>query len=118
MLPVAIWLCGAFSRYPIESVSASAKVFFREQRKNLKNGPNRAVTYFVFFSSGRLLGSEEHAFSDSALADVHSLREKAVREDIARRLGHICSDFSPDEFKKLVSLMAARQVKCERRATW
>jgi len=41
-----------------------------------------------------------------------------VREDIARRLGQICSDFSPDEFKKLVSLMAARQVKCERRPTW
>jgi len=41
-----------------------------------------------------------------------------VREDIARRLGHICSDFSADEFEKLVSLMAARQVKCERRSTW
>jgi hypothetical protein len=64
------------------------------------------------------LGSEEHAFSDSALAKAHFLREIAVREDIARRLGHICSDFSPDDFEKLVSLMAARQVKCERRATW
>jgi len=52
------------------------------------------------------------------LAEVHSRREQAVREDIARRLGQICSDFSPDEFKKLVSLMAARQVKCERRPTW
>jgi hypothetical protein len=75
------------------------------------------VSYFAFFS-GFLLRSEEHAFSDSNLAEVHSRREKAVREDIARRLGHICSDFSPDEFEELVSLMAARQVKCERRATW
>jgi hypothetical protein len=75
------------------------------------------VTYFDF-SSGRLLGSEEHAVSSSSLAEVHSLREEAVREDIALRLGHICSDFSPDDFKALVSLMAARQVKCERRATW
>jgi hypothetical protein len=72
----------------------------------------------VSFYSGRLLGSEEHAVSSPSLAEIHSLREIAVREDIARRLGHICSDFSPDEFTKLVSLMAARQVKCERRATW
>jgi hypothetical protein len=64
------------------------------------------------------LESAEHGFSSLSLAEVHSLREKAVREDIALRLGHICSDFPPDEFKKLVSLMAARQVKCERRATW
>jgi len=75
------------------------------------------MTYFDF-SSDRLLGSEEHALSSSSLTEVHSRREQAVREDIARRLGYICSDFSPDEFKKLVSLMAARQVKCERRATW
>jgi hypothetical protein len=86
--------------------------------KTIENGPDCAVTYFAFFSSGRFLGSEEHAFSNSALADAHSLRETAVREDIARRLGHICSDFSADEFEKLVSLMAARQVKCERRSTW
>jgi hypothetical protein len=118
VLPVALWLCGAFSRYPIKSVSASTKISFRNKPKNIENGPDCAVTYFVFFSSGRFLGSEEHAFSNSALADAHSLREKAVREDIARRLGHICSDFSADEFEKLVSLMAARQVKCERRATW
>ena len=118
MLPVALWLCGAFSRYPIESVPASAKIFFREMLKNIENGPDCAVTYFAFFSSGRVLRSEEHAFSESALAEVHSLREKAVREDIARRLGHICSDFSADEFEKLISLMAARQVKCERRSTW
>jgi hypothetical protein len=64
------------------------------------------------------LGSEQHAFSQPSLAEVHSLREKTVREDIACRLGPICSDFSRDEFEKLVSLMAARQVKCERRSTW
>jgi hypothetical protein len=75
------------------------------------------VTHLVFYS-GRFLGLEEHAFSESNLTEVHSVREKAVREDIARRLGHICSDFSPDDFERLVSLMAARQVKCERRATW
>jgi len=85
--------------------------------KNIENGPDCAVTYFVFFCSGRFLRSDELALSESAVAE-HSLREKTVREDIARRLGHICCDFSADEFEKLVSLMAARQVKCERRSTW
>ena len=98
-------------------VYVQAQMFPFEIRANDYKGPNRAVSFYVF-SGGRLLGSEEHAVSSSSLAEVHSRREQAVREDIARRLGHICSDFSPDEFKKLVSLMAARQVKCERRSTW
>ena len=62
--------------------------------------------------------SEEHAYSDSGIDEVHSLREKVVREDITRRLRGVCSDFSDDEFEKLVRLMAARQVSCERRQTW
>jgi len=94
-----------------------AKISLWDKRKKGRNGPNCAMTYRVF-SSGRLLGSEEYAFSSQSLAEAHSLREKAVREDIARRLGQICSDFPQDEFEKLVSLMAERQVKCERRATW
>jgi hypothetical protein len=65
-----------------------------------------------------ILAAEEHVYSESSLAEVHSLREKAVREDIARRLGNVCSNFSQDEFEALVAVMAARQVKCERRATW
>jgi hypothetical protein len=64
------------------------------------------------------LGSEEYAFNEADLAEVHSLREKAVREDIARRLGQVCANFSQDEFDKLVAIMAARQVKCERRPIW
>jgi transcriptional regulator len=64
------------------------------------------------------LVSEEHVSSESGLAEVHSLREKAVREDIARRLGQVCANFSQDEFDALVAIMAARQVKCERRPIW
>jgi hypothetical protein len=64
------------------------------------------------------LGSEEHAFTDTSLEEIHTLREKAVREDIARRLGRICSNFSADEFQKLVAVMADRQVKRERRLNW
>jgi hypothetical protein len=64
------------------------------------------------------LGSNERAFSESGLEEVHALREKAVREDIARRLGNVCSNFSPDEFDELVAVMAARQLRCERRLVW
>ena len=65
-----------------------------------------------------ILGSDDYAFSESGLEEVHSLREKAVREDIARRLGNVCSNFSQDEFDELVAVMAARQLRCERRAVW
>jgi hypothetical protein len=61
---------------------------------------------------------EEYAYSDSGLAEVHSLREKVVREEISRRLRGVCSNFSDDEFERLVTLMAARQVRCERRQSW
>jgi hypothetical protein len=64
------------------------------------------------------LGSEEHAFGDSTMDEVHSLREKEVREDIAQRLSGVCSAFPDDEFKKLVTVMAERKVKQERRLVW
>ncbi len=64
------------------------------------------------------MGLEEYAFSDSSLEEIHTLREKAVREDIARRLKPVCSNFSDDEFQKLVAVMADRQVKRERRLNW
>lgn len=87
--------------------------------QNDERGPNCAVSYFASFSKVRpFLDSNKHAFRDAGLADVHALREKAVRDDIARRLSQICSNFSKDEFEKLVGVMAARQVKCERRPIW
>lgn len=64
------------------------------------------------------MGSDEHDFSEAGVAEVHSLREKAVREDIARRLGQVCSHFSKADFANLVAIMAARQVRCERRPIW
>jgi hypothetical protein len=92
---------------------------FRKKGKKSEYGPDCAVSYFAIFMSGRaFLRSDEYVFSEAALAEVHTLREKAVREDISRRLSHVCSNFPPDEFEALVSLMAARQVKCERHPTW
>lgn len=96
-----------------------AKGFLRYQTRKDESGPDCAVSYYRLFSSGlAVLKSNEHVFSDSGMAEIHSLRESAVREDIARRLRSVCSHFSDDEFEKLVKLMAARQVKCERRRSW
>ena len=64
------------------------------------------------------LESEEYVYSESRIAEIHSLRESALRIDIARRLKGVCSNFSDDEFDELVKLMAARQARCERRQNW
>ena len=61
---------------------------------------------------------EARAYSDAGVSEVHALRERVVREDITRRLRGVCSNLSDDEFEKLVRLMAARQVRCERRQSW
>jgi hypothetical protein len=76
------------------------------------------VVLCLFQQSAAFLELDKHQFREPGLAEVHSLREKAVRDDIARRLGHICSNFSREEFEKLVGVMAARQVKRERRPIW
>lgn len=66
----------------------------------------------------RVLGSEEHGFGGLTLDEIHARREKEVRDDIARRLKPVCSDFPDDEFHKLVKTMADRQVKRERGLNW
>lgn len=77
----------------------------------------RCRTMFLFLS-GLTLGSEEHAFGEPTVDEIHSRREKEVRDDIARRLKPVCSNFPDDEFQKLVKTMADKQVKCERRLLW
>ena len=75
----------------------------------------RTFDFSVRFS---VVTSEEHAYIKSSMREVHALRERVVREEIALRLRGVCSNFSDDEFEKLVRLMAARQVSCERRQSW
>jgi hypothetical protein len=87
--------------------------------RNDERGPNCAVSYFVSLSKvPPILESDNHAFRDAGLGEVHSLREKAVRDDIARRLSRVCSNFPKEDFEKLIRAMAARQLKCERRQNW
>jgi len=107
----------AIVHYPNGQVDAS-KFAFEKTARLQGSGPNCAVTYFTSFLSGRVLGLEERAFGDSTVDEVHSRREKEVRDDIARRLKPVCSNFPDDEFQKLVKTMADQQVKCERRLIW
>jgi hypothetical protein len=54
-------------------------------------------------------------YSQSASDDTYlKKRRDAVREDISKRLGHICSHLSETEFKKLVNSMADQKLKGER----
>ena len=60
----------------------------------------------------------EHVYNESGMAEVHALREKKLREEIAARLRKVCAHFSDDDFEMLVRLIAERQVSCERRQSW
>jgi hypothetical protein len=64
------------------------------------------------------LESQEKISTDSALSEGHALREKQVREEIAKRLGRVCGNFPQEDFDRLVKKMAERQVRDERRLVW
>jgi len=64
------------------------------------------------------LDSQQSIPADSALATLHTIREKAVREDIARRVRRVCSHCTDAEFAELVRKMAEQQVRYERKLTW
>jgi hypothetical protein len=64
------------------------------------------------------LESHEKVYPDSKLSELHALREKQVREDIAKRLGSVCVDFPREDFDRLVKKMAERQLRDERRLLW
>jgi hypothetical protein len=64
------------------------------------------------------LASPEKGYTDPALSELHALREKQVREEIAKRLGRVCGNFPEEDFDRLVKKMAERQVRDERRLVW
>lgn len=81
------------------------------------SGPDCAVTY-DFFSPPKPLESREKVYTDPTTSELHALREKEVREEIARRLRRVCECFSEEDFEKLVRKMAERQLRDERRLIW
>jgi hypothetical protein len=64
------------------------------------------------------LEAKEKVHTDSALTELHALRERQVREEIATRLRRVCGDFSQEDFDRLVKKMAERQLRDERRLLW
>ncbi|MEO8909417.1 MAG: hypothetical protein ABI408_04240 [Gemmatimonadaceae bacterium] len=64
------------------------------------------------------MNPEKHPFTDTGLPELHALREEQVRDEIARRLRCICGNFSEHDFQELVSQMAERQLKGERKLVW
>jgi hypothetical protein len=64
------------------------------------------------------LQSNQKAYTDPAVSELHALREQEVREEIARRIRKVCGCFSDEDFEKLVRTMAERQLKDERRLVW
>jgi hypothetical protein len=77
------------------------------------------VTYYLFRPAApHPLEAKEKVYIDSALTELHALREKEVREEIAGRLRRVCTDFSDADFDQLVKKIAERQVRDERRLVW
>jgi len=64
------------------------------------------------------LESDEQTYTEHGITALHALREQAVREEIARRLRGVCANFPDEDFERLVSQIARRQVKDERRLLW
>ncbi len=64
------------------------------------------------------LEPQKKVYAYYPLSELHALREKAVREEIATRLRYVCGNFSPDDFDQLVQKMAELQLKDERRLVW
>jgi hypothetical protein len=64
------------------------------------------------------LEAKEKVHADSSLKELHALREKQVREEIATRLRRVCGNFAQEDFDRLVQKMAERQLRDERRLVW
>ena len=64
------------------------------------------------------LESQGKVSTVSALKELHALREKEVREEIAQRLRGVCGGFPNEDFEQMVNTMAERQLRDERRLVW
>jgi hypothetical protein len=84
----------------------------------LLGGTRPALCVNVLSSSPPQLESKEKVYAESALRELHALREREVREEISRRLRKVCASFPDDDFDQMVEKMAQRQLRDERRLVW
>jgi hypothetical protein len=125
-MPEAIWLL-SIGLYPIQRRDATPSIGACLLGVNAQeigsfllseNGPHCAVTYCVSPNVWIQLKADKFVQTDIDLIEHQPLREDKVREEIARRLGRVCGNFSEHEFQELVSKMAERQLRDERRQRW
>jgi hypothetical protein len=83
-----------------------------------ESGPHCALTYFASATVWIQLKADKYAPADSETTEHQALREDKIRDEIARRLSCVCGNFSEREFQELVSKMAERQLRDERRQRW
>jgi hypothetical protein len=83
-----------------------------------ESGLDCALTYRVSPTAWILLKADEYVHTDIEVTEHQALREEKVREEIARRVGRVRGGFSEHEFQELVSKMAERQLRDERRQRW
>ena len=98
--------------------SFSAKKDSGRKSERAEAAPNLRCRTIVSSVATRVLETGIYFFKQKTAYEIHALREEKVREDIARRLKKVCANLSDDDFERLVKLMAARQVRCERRQSW
>jgi hypothetical protein len=84
------------------------------------NGLHCAVTYLLSPTAWIQVIPNKYAYieADSEPVRHQAPREDKVRDEIARRLSRVCGNFSEHEFQELVSKMAERQLRDERRQRW
>lgn len=125
-MPEAIWLL-SIGLYPIRRLDAIPiiRLFLLSENNPgvglllmSECGPYCALTYCVSRTVWTQLEADKYAQVDSDLPEHQALREDKVRDEIARRLGCVCGNFSEHEFRELVSKMAERQLRDERRQRW
>lgn len=58
---------------------------------------------------------QHHAWSPTAADEAFVAQQKnKIREELTRRLRHVCADFSDDDFRRLIDVMADRKLKADR----
>ena len=85
-----------------------------------ESGPYRALAYGVVATGWIQVIPNKYAYieADSEPTRPQDHREDKVRDEIAQRLSRVCGNFSENEFQELVSKMAERQLRDERRQRW
>jgi hypothetical protein len=127
-MPEAIWLL-SIGLYRIQRWDAMPGIALVSRAENdseiglllmSESGPYCALAYGVVATGWIQVIPNKYGYieADSEPTRPQAHREDKVRDEIARRLSRVCGNFSEKEFRELVTKMAERQVRDERRQRW